>query len=76
VKNRKGRHPWKLGAQKNGDGENGEDEVAALFSCRPNFRGQITLATHIYKIATLPLRFTKMSLSASNVYPLTLLTWK
>jgi len=76
VKNRKGRHPWKLGARKNGDGENGEDEVAAPSSCRPNFRGQITLATHIYKTATLPLKFTKMPLWASNVDLLTLLTWK
>jgi len=32
-------------------------------------------ATHIYKTATLPLRFTKMPLWASNVDPLTLLTW-
>jgi len=45
-------------------------------SCRPNSRGHITLATHNYKTATLPLRFTKMPLWASNVDPLTLLTWK
>jgi len=52
VKNRKGRHPWKLGARKNGGGENGEDEVAAPSPCRPNLRGHITLATHNYKTAT------------------------
>jgi len=33
-----GGHPWKLGARKNGVGENGEDEVAALPPCRRNFR--------------------------------------
>jgi len=59
VKNCKGRHPWKLGARKNGVGENVEDEVAASSSCRPNLRGHITLATYFYKTATLPLRFTK-----------------
>jgi len=61
---------------KNGVGENVEDDGAAGLPCRPNFRGHITLATHNYKTATLPLRFTKMSLLASNVDPLTLLMWK
>jgi len=59
-----------------GVGENGEYEVATLLPCTPNFRGHITPTTHIYKTATLPLRFTKMPLWASNVDPLTLLTWK
>ena len=44
--------------------------------CRPNLHDHITLATNNYKIVTLPLRFTKMPLWASNVDPLTLLTWK
>ena len=48
---------------KNGVGENGEDEVAALpLHADLIFRGHITLATHNYKTATLPLRFTKMPL--------------
>jgi len=76
VKNRKGRHPWKLGAPKNGDGENGEDEVAAPSHADLILHSHITLTTHIYKTVTLPLRFTKMPLWASNVDPLTLLTWK
>jgi len=44
--------------------------------CRPNLRGHITFATHNYTAATLPLRFTKIPLWASNVDPLTLLMWK
>ena len=61
---------------KNGVGENGEDEVAAGLPCRPNFRSHFTPATHIYKTAITSCRITKMPLCASNVDPLTLLTWK
>ena len=42
----------------------------------PKTRGHLTLPLIIYKIVTLPLRFTKMPLWALNVDPLTLLTWK
>ena len=56
--------------------KSGEEEGAAGPFHADLIRGHITLATHNYKTATLPLRFTKMPLWASNVDPLTLLTWK
>ena len=62
-----GGRPWKLGEQKNGCFEERLKMMEQLvFSCIPNF----------VVISPLPLIFTKMPLWASNVDPLTLLTWK
>jgi len=71
-----GGRPWKLGERKWMFLREVEDDGAASLLMQTKFGGHITLVTHIYKTATLPLRFTKMPLWASNVDPLTLLTWK
>ena len=76
MENRKG-HLYGSLESENGVWRKVEDDVVRLVhGMRPNSRGHFTLPLIIYKIATLPLRFTKMPLSASNVEPFTLLTWK
>jgi len=76
VKNRKGGVHGSL-ENENGGFEERLKMMERLASFHADLiRGHITPATHIYKTATLPLRFTKMPLWASNVDPLTLLTWK
>jgi len=76
VKNRKGDVHGSL-ENENGGFEERLKMMERLASSHADLiRGHITHATHNYKTATLPLRFTKMPLWASNVDPLTLLTWK
>jgi len=47
-----------------------------VFPMQTKFRGHITPATQNYETAIMSCRITKMPLWASNVDPLTLLTWK
>jgi len=76
VKNRKGHVHGSL-ENENGGFEERFKMMERLFPFHADLiRGHITPATHIYKIVTLPLRFKKMPLWASNVDPLTLLMWK
>jgi len=50
--------------------------VAGLHGKRPNFRGHIQSATHIYKIVIMDCRIAKMPLLALNVGPFTQMIWK
>jgi len=66
-------HPPKL---ENVKMEVGEEVMRLLDAKRPNSRGQINLATSIYKNVILPLRITKMSLLGLKCCPFTYMTWK
>jgi len=48
-----------------------EEKVRLVHAKRPNFRGLVNSATIIYKIATLPLRITKMLGWTLNAGPFT-----
>jgi len=76
VKNRKGHVHGSLENENGGFEERLKMMERLVFPMQTKFRGHITPATQNYETAIMSCRITKMPLWASNVDPLTLLTWK
>ena len=76
MKNRKGHVHGSLENENGGFEERLKMNERLPSSHADLIRGHITHATQNYKTAIISRRITKMPLWASNVDPLTLLTWK